>query len=77
MAKRTSRLIKLIIIIIIQIFCSLHKETQNCLPVKVQHANQKKVEVLIVFSMQKERFAQFVQIKPMGVKVDKFAKNNH
>ena len=62
MAKRTSHLIKLIIIIKIKILFYLPLKTQNCLPVKVQHANQKKVKAFMVFSMQKGRFAQFVQI---------------
>jgi len=46
----------------------MHQTMQNCLPVKVQHTNHKKVDVLMCVLVRKGRKAQFVRFLRMGVK---------
>ena len=45
----------------------MHQTMQNCLPVKVQHTNHKKVDVLMCVLLRKGRKAQFVRFLRMGV----------
>ena len=45
----------------------MYQTMQNCLPVKVQHTNNKKVEVLMYVLVRKGRKAQFVRFLRMGV----------